>query len=87
MTCTKHAIASSPLNGSVLVQDVQRKAQEVVSPSDWPRRLHIAFLGFPLVLVCDDILIPKPELAQCRPYLHTFMILFIFNNFGYFQQF
>ncbi len=49
----------SPLYGSVLVQYVQREAQEVVGPPNRPGRRDLPFLCFPLVLVCCHVLIPQ----------------------------
>lgn len=62
-----HMCTGSPLDGSVLIQDVQREAQEVVSPPNWEGGLGFPFLGFPLVLICKNIFVAQLEFAQGGP--------------------
>lgn len=60
-TSVKERRVDLPLNGSILVQDVQREAQEIVSPSNGPGCRYIPFLCFPLVLIYSDVLVPERE--------------------------
>lgn len=59
-----------PLDGSVLVQEVQREAENVVGKLDRPRRMHLSVLLHSLMLPGNHILIPQLQLSQGCPHLH-----------------